>query len=68
MTKLNQEQKEKLEWAKEQFDTGQLEGSGYDIKMRLLKEGLDQETIKAFGQYFVQQGLANGWLLDELGF
>ena len=68
MAKLNQEQKEKLEWAKDQFDTGQLEGSGHEMKTRLTQAGLDQETIKAFGQYFVQKGLTDGWLLDELGF
>ncbi len=68
MRKLDPEQKEKLEWAKEQFDTGLLVGNIPAIKTKLLREGLDPETIRIFGKYYIEIGLEQGWLIEDLGF
>lgn len=29
---------------------------------------LSKEDIRKFGEYFIEEGLRYGWLLDELGF
>lgn len=70
---LNVEQEQKLQWAIEQFERGELQGEigpfldTFDIGRRLKEAGLDRETRKAFANWFVRRGLDEGWLADELG-
>ena len=68
MTKLNIEQEQKLAWAKEQFETGTFDGlSTHMIGRRLREVGLDRETRETFAKWYIERGLSEGWLKDELG-
>jgi len=67
--KLTPEQESKLIWAQEEFLRGRFDGmSPGDIGYYLRKAGLDRQTIKAFGRWFIGKGLEEEWLIDELGF
>ncbi len=62
-------QAQKLEQSKEMFEKDGFSGlDTHHIGDILRMAGLDKETVRAFGAWFVEKGTRENWLLDELGF
>ena len=68
MAYLSEEQQQKLSWAIEQFEAGVFDGlDTHDIGRKLREAGLDTDARKAFAKWFIEKGVEDGWLSDELG-
>ncbi len=68
MTKLSEEQEQKLTWAKEQFEAGTFDGlDTHDIGRKLREAGLHPYTREAFAKWFIEKGTKEGWLDATLG-
>lgn len=68
MPNLSDEQEQKLQWAKEQLESGVFDGlDTHDIGRKLREAGLESDARQAFAKWFIERGMREGWLDVELG-
>ena len=68
MPYLSEEQKQKLQWAKEQCEAGGFDGQDtHSIGRRLQEAGLESNARQTFAKWFIEKGMREGWLDVELG-